>query len=136
MTTLQVLCTVSSLLSFALAAFYAWRAAECADRAHGSEQRLSIMRGQVVGLEASVVALDDRLKRLNGKVAREKRGVPDEPIDPTDLAFPPSAVCENWLRSQTEGPSSTAAKCECAYCESRRADRMARRASMRLGVKS
>jgi hypothetical protein len=133
----QVLLTGFSLFAMAFCVFFAWRAGESAESAKHSEHRLSIMRGQVAGLEAAVMALDDRLKRLNGKVAADRywNGRSDEQpeLEPVNA----DEVCPNWAQAQRDGPGSQASMCTCAYCETRREQRRARRASVRpTGVKS
>lgn len=131
---LEVLFTVLSLCALVVCALLALDARESAIRAGQSEHRLSIMRGQVKGLEVGLTALDESHKKLAGRVYADQywRGQRDEQPE----LQPSTAVCENWARSQTEGPMSAAARCECDYCEGKRADRAKRRASMRSGVKS
>jgi hypothetical protein len=130
----EVLLTGFALFAMAFCAYFAWRAGESAESAKHSEHRLAIMRGQVAGLEAAVVALDDRLKRLNGKVAADRYWNNQRDEQPQLAPVRPDGssrdVCENWALAQREGPTSAAAQCVCDYCESMRADRAARRAKL------
>lgn len=139
---LQVLFTVFALFAAVLCSVCAYVARESAQRAAHSEHRLSIMRGQVAGLEAALMGLDAKHQKLAGRVYADEfwRGKrlnqPDLALDGVDAAADAALTCENWKRAQLEGPMSPAAKCECAYCENRREVRAQRRASMRTGVKS
>lgn len=137
---LEVLFTVLSLCALVVCALLALDARESAIRAGQSEHRLSIMRGQVKGLEVGLTALDESHKKLAGRVYADQywRGKRDEQPELTPSAFAgvDSVECGNWAIAQREGPLSEAAKCECSYCEAKRADRARRRASMRSGVKS
>lgn len=137
-----VLLTGFALFAAAFCVYFAWRAGESAERAAHSEHRLAIMRGQVAGLCTSIEVLDDKQRRLAGRVYADQywRGQREEqpelaPVDDLPRA-PMGDECENWKRAQQLGPSSPEASCKCAYCESKRADRAARRAKLRAGVKS
>lgn len=134
---LTLLLTVLSLLASVTASIMAILARTHADRAAHSEHRLSIQRGKVAGLEASLMGLDAKFQKLAGRVYADQywRGQKEEQplLEPVS---PDGSVCENWAIAQSEGPSSSAALCGCAYCESKRADRAARRAKLRTGVKS
>lgn len=118
----------------------AFLARQSADRAVHSEHRLAIMRGQVAGLEAAMMGLDAKHQKLAGRVYADEywRGKPDRQpeLEPTNPAGDSYDICENWQTAQRDGPSSPAAGCECAYCNAKRADRAARRAKLRAGVKS
>lgn len=132
MTSLQVLLTGCALIGSGFAFYFAWVAGLNAEKAAHSEHRLSIMRGQVKGLEVAVVALDEQLNKLRGHVyvARRKDRQDELP------RVPEGGECENWRTAQRDGPSSPAAGCECEYCNARRADRAQRRANLRAGVKT
>lgn len=140
MLTLTLLCTVLSLCASIFATFMAIKARESADRAAHSEHRLAIMRGQVGGLEAALMGLDAKFQKLAGRVYADEywRGKKAEQpeLQPSAFAGIDSTECGNWAIAQREGPTSEAAKCECSYCEAKRADRARRRASLRSGVKS
>lgn len=138
-----VLFTVLSLCASCLASVMALLARKSADNAAHSEHRLAIMRGQVRGLEVSVAAVDDGLRKLRGRVyadqywngKREEQPELEPHVPHTDRWNDPTKTCDNWATAQREGPGSPAAGCECEYCNSRRADRAARRAKLRAGVK-
>lgn len=136
----QVLLTGFAIFGAAFAVYFAWRAGISAEKAEHSEHRLAIMRGQVRGLEVTVTALDESLRKLHGKVAADRywAGKRDEQPElvPTEPDGRARDVCENWSRAQSEGPLSPAARCECAYCQAQRENRAKRRASMRSGVKT
>lgn len=135
----QVFFTAFALLACAVSIYFAWRSGESAANASHSEHRLAIMRGQVSGLCTSIEALDDKHRRLAGRVYADQywNGQREEqpslrPLAPSaDDGFTIAGECANWTIAQKEGPSSTAAKCECSYCNARRADRAARRAKLR-----
>lgn len=134
----QVLLTGLSLLAAGLGAYLAWRAGEGAERAEHAAHRLSIMRGQVAGLEAAMMGLDEKHRKLAGRVYADQywRGRDEQPeLAPTEPDGRSRDVCENWAIAQREGPNSRAASCECAYCNARREDRAQRRAKLRAGVK-
>ena len=130
----QWLLTAFALFGAGYACYFAWRAGQSAERAAHSEHRLAIMRGQVAGLEISMTAMDDRLKRLNGKVAADAYWNGQRAEQPQ--LQPLDGACDNWRTAQREGPNSDAAKCQCQFCEAARATRSARRASLRSGVKT
>lgn len=123
-----------ALICAGFAGWAALTARESAKRAEHSEHRLSIMRGQVAGLEASIMGLDAKHQKLAGRVYADEywRGKrEDQPeLQPAAPAIA-GTTCENWTTAQRDGPQSPAAKCECAYCESRRAARAAARATLK-----
>ena len=137
---LTVLFTGLSLFAGAVAALMAVMARESAAKAAHSEHRLAIMRGQVAGLEASLMGLDAKFQKLAGRVYADEywRGKNDRQpeLEPTAPDGSSRDICENWASAQRDGPMSAAAQCVCAYCEAKRADRAARRAKLRAGVKS
>lgn len=135
-----ILLTGCALIAAAFACYFAWRAGESAERAAHSEHRLAIMRGQVAGLCTSIEVLDDKHKRLAGRVYADEywRGKRPEQaeLEPHVVDVDVDVdVCENYQRAQQEGPTSPAASCACGYCEAKRADRAARRARLRSGSK-
>lgn len=136
----QFLFTSFAMLMFGFCAYFAWRAGQSAERAEHSEHRLAIMRGQVKGLEVGMAALDEQHKRLAGRVYADEywRGKRKEQPDLLATPLPDEGrflhtgpVCENWKIAQRDGPTSPGARCECEYCNARRADRAARRATLR-----
>ena len=128
----QIFFTAFALLACAISSYAAWRALEHARAAAHSEHRLAIMRGQVAGLCTSIEVLDDKHKRLAGRVYADEywRGKRD---DQAELVPQPSVgdPCPKWAQAKVDGPLSAAAKCECAYCDSQRAQRAAARATFR-----
>lgn len=136
---LTLLFTGLSLLAVAACVFYANLARESARKAEHSEHRLAIQRGQVAGLEASLMGLDAKFQKLAGRVYADQywRGKREEQpeLEPTRPDGTSRDICPNWSLAQKEGPSSPAAQCTCDYCESRRAERAERRAKLRAGVK-
>jgi outer membrane murein-binding lipoprotein Lpp len=76
-------------------------------------------------LEHEIENLDAQLHKLRGKIyasTRETQTI--EIAKAVSLETP----CDNWLAAKNEGPSSKAAKCECAYCDAQRRARTAFRA--------
>lgn len=134
---MQVLFTAFAMLLCGAAAYFAFRAGVSAEKASHSEARLTIMRGQVKGLEVGLTALDEQHKKLAGRVYADQywRGKREEQPElvPT-MENDPGAPCENWKLAQQAGPNSTAAQCDCTYCNAKREERRQRRASMRSGV--
>lgn len=101
------------------------RAQRACDGAEHSSSRLITMRGRLTGLEGAVDALDRKHRKLAGRVyaneREERENAAYEEDDPPRRPVPgPEPDCENWLRSQVEGPSSDAAKCQCYICERKR----------------
>lgn len=135
-----LLYTLFALVAACVSAYFAWQAGDRARAAQHSEHRLAIMRGQVAGMEAWLTAQDEKFRKLAGRVYADEywRGKNDaQPeLQPSSAAGADHVECGNWTIAQREGPQSEAARCECAYCAARRADRAARRAKLRAGVKS
>lgn len=138
-----VLCTALSLCASIAATIMAFVARESATSAKHSEHRLAIMRGQVAGLEAAMMGHDEKFRKLAGRVYADQywRGQRDEQPElnpaPTEPDGRSRDVCENWARAQQDGPGSVPSMCTCAYCESMREARAARRrATLPRGVKS
>ena len=98
---------------------------------HADELRKALDRLTVA--EREVEALRRELRKLAGKFYATVAEL-EEPEPQPMAALNP--VCENWAMAQQEGPLSPAALCECNYCQARRQERIARRASLRSGVKS
>jgi hypothetical protein len=140
MTGVEFLFTCFSLFAAGFCVYFAWRAGESAEKAAHSEHRLAVMRGQVAGLEAAMMGLDEKHRKLAGRVYADEywRGKNDaQPeLQPSYDASQLGAACPNYVAAQQDGPESAAAKCKCSYCEGKRADRAARRAKLRAGVKS
>jgi hypothetical protein len=136
----QLLFTVFALVASCAASYFAWVAGDYARKAAHHEHRLAIMRGQVAGLEAAMMGLHEQHKKLAGRVYADQywngQRAEQPMLEPVEPDGRSRDICENWATAQREGPSSRAAGCECAYCNARRADRAARRAKLRVGVKT
>jgi len=92
-------------------------------------------RHRVTSLERDVAALRRELRKLSGKFYATLAQIEDEPDDSAEVdefagIQPLDAQCDNWTLAQRDGPTSDAAKCECVYCLSRRAERRALRAAL------
>lgn len=93
-------------------------------------------RARLTSLERDVDALRRELRKLGGRFYALAAELEEPEPNPVGVITETSPVCENWSTAQREGPLSPAAQCACAYCERRRAERAARRANLRSGVKS
>lgn len=109
-----------------------WRAQEC----HGHAQRLATMRSRVTALEGSAESLLAQHRKLAGRFYAMLADIED-PEPPESLFEPPAplvqsglAVCENWAIACDQGPTSAAARCDCAYCNWQRAERARTRARL------
>lgn len=102
-----------------------------ARNAEATALKLRAERDRVTVLEREVDALRRELRKLSGRfyaALREAESeAPPAPAEtPTPDGFAP--FCENYGSAQLLGPTSQAAKCECAYCTEMRARRqLARR---------
>jgi len=74
---------------------------------------------RVAELEAGLEFLQRSNRKELGKLWKKVGLEKNEIAQPTLLA----ATCENWAVAQREGPTSSAARCDCSYCETRRAER-------------
>ena len=126
----QVLLTGFAIFSAGFCVYFAWRAGISAEKASHSEHRLAIMRGQVRGLEVALAALDASHQKLAGRIYAGMRR-DREPANAEANELVAGVECEYWAIAQQDGPNSEAAKCGCAWCEAKRAERARRRASMR-----
>lgn len=113
---------LSALLALLSTAMAVWAQRACA-MCHEQAMRLNTSRGRIVALEAAIEGLDTRLRKLSGQFHATKH-VPEEMPGPRQLVETPvGPICENWARACDEGPSSTAAACQCDYCERQRFER-------------
>jgi hypothetical protein len=109
---------------------------QCEDHANDAEAAKIAMiedRHRITALERDVLALRRELRKLSGKFYAEQRmrEPPDDDDDyPGDVDPAQGPVCENWTASQTLGPGSSQAGCECGYCLMRRFERQALRAAL------
>lgn len=114
-------CALALLIGCTICAVLAFRARnEAAD----IEDHLRRSLGRIAALEAELDVLAKQLQKLRGKLYADKTA--DQEKLPIAIAETPA--CENWLIAQRDGPRSAAAKCECADCTRRRAEREAFRA--------
>ena len=119
------LCTVGAL--FALYGAYEARAYTRIVQKEAA--RLAALRGRVQSLEDGAESLLKQHRKLRGAFYAAQAEAEDEldahehNAELIDAGMAPGPVCENYLRSQTEGPRSEAAQCMCAYCLGRRAER-------------
>lgn len=90
-----------------------------ADDCEESTMAVSAERARITNIERDVDALRRELRKLSGKFYAAQR----EDEYPTEPDGRSRDVCENWGRAQLEGPMSKAARCDCAYCTDRRAQR-------------
>ena len=116
--------------------------ARCNNHADAAEEARNALledRHRVTALERDVAALRRELRKLAGKFYATLAQLEGEPPDDDDDDEPerlgygpifnprqtplPLAACENWLTAKQAGPDSEAAKCECLYCMTQRAER-------------
>lgn len=93
---------------------------------------LSVKLGNAVAICDNVQLELDALRKahykLRGAFYETKRDRHQEQqLQLPELATS-SAACDNWATAQRDGPTSTAAACECAYCTMMREARAAFRA--------
>lgn len=81
--------------------------------------KLNQMQGRVIALEGAIEQLSAQQRKLSGKFYQERQ----KPIQIPETAIVEPAFCANFAQAQIEGPTSTPARCECAYCTMRRAQR-------------
>lgn len=74
---------------------------------------------------ADLDRVDDSFRKLRGYVYGKLQHEPSArlPILQNELVKPTTEQCENWATAQRDGPTSAAARCECQYCEGKRAER-------------
>jgi len=96
-------------------------------RAQRSEESLRRSVGRISALEFETATLASQIHKLRQKIYSTKAPPAASEIADAPNTFP---ACENWLRAQTEGPSSQAAKCACDYCIAQRNNREAVRAKL------
>jgi hypothetical protein len=132
-----------ALLSTALA-YIAFSQAQRANDAQIASARaagkLNAMAGRVIALEGALESLQAQHRKLSGKfhAAQHSETPPsaDVGLAPAELRKPatpePAGLqyCDNWEASLVYGPKSPEAKCDCAYCNWRRAERARTRAEL------
>ena len=112
-----------ALLGCIFCAALAFRARnECID----TETSLRRLIGRLAAVEAELEVVTKQQQKLRGKLYQSKTA--DEEKLP--IAISETPICENWQIAQRDGPRSAAAKCECADCTRRRAEREATRARL------
>lgn len=144
---------VITLLSTIAAAVLLWRCMLVHDRVDEAETRINVTvfklrdeRARVTVVERDLDALRRELRKLSGKFYASQRDCQPIELHPDychehggHLRDSPACdvekrrpleVCENWAVAKHEGPHSDAAKCDCLYCMTQRADRARTRAAL------
>lgn len=117
-------CALLILAGCVVCVVLAYRARnECDETEHALRRAL----GRIAGLEAELAVLVAQVQKLRGKLYRLKQDPQEETANEIAKPFAQGIACENYLRAQTEGPSSSAAQCACDYCNAKRAERDALR---------
>lgn len=125
---IALLLTVINVMVFVLTVSKARTAAdECAS--------IRMARGRLIANEAAIETLAAQFRKLQGKFyKRVQQEREEEPVEEERARFEENQlsfegiVCENWMIAKREGPSSTAATCECDYCAYQREARRQARA--------
>lgn len=119
---MQLLLTTISTMLLIVSLIAMIRAAAAADRAEHHERSLRNALGRLAALEGSHESLMAQHRKLSGRfyalradLTTPEDDVADEPVF-TDPEPSRLAVCENYALSQTQGPQSAAARCDCPYC--------------------
>lgn len=133
---IEILSTALSLFAF-LGCLLAYTRAEreadrCCDLAREYEQhvlQIKNERNRISALERDTEVLRNSLRKVSGAFYASLREVDDEPCracgtralnDKHEHVFS-APVCENYAIAQREGPLHAAARCDCNYCQGRRA---------------
>lgn len=127
-TAIQLVLFIASVIALVRAERERDRCHEVLRRCEAVALKLRAERDRVTTLERESDALRRWIKKLEGRfyaAAREEQETPKHELAPVIASAP---VCENYARSQTEGPNSEAARCPCPYCEERRQAKRAFRA--------
>lgn len=99
---------------------FALGSAFCAWIAYDQARELTSSRARITNNEHELDLLNAHIHKLRQKIYSTKHETKAiEIVQPLEQA----EACENWLRAQTDGPSSKAAKCGCDYCIAKRNDR-------------
>ena len=105
--------------------------ADCFEQAY----QLRSERNRITVSEREIEALRRELRKLSGKFYADLKMREEEDADGDleDFDTDPltagrtsirlSDVCQNWVDAKQAGPGSEAAKCECLYCMTQRAER-------------
>lgn len=118
--------TTATFLFTAFALICALIGVVCVKLCQDHVQSLRSTLGRIVQLEHELSALNASLHKVRQKIYYNARK-----SDEIEIAQPISAAeCDNWLAAQTQGPSSSAAKCACNYCIAQRNERDALRAKL------
>ena len=127
-----LLCAAIWIMQVAVQAMH--NAQSWARLAEKTAMQLRSERDRVTTSERELDALRRELRKLSGKFYQQQREILEEAADLAEanepLGVPALRVCENWELSQTLGPRSEAASCECDYCTRRREHRRALRAAL------
>lgn len=117
------LLTGIQFLLLVVGVYYAYVAARSAEHADREGRRLGTFLARVIALEGGLEQLNKQHRKLAGAFHatryQDELALTNNAPDNKQLL----PACENWVTAQRDGPRSTAARCECAYCTERRAER-------------
>jgi hypothetical protein len=91
------------------------------------ERALRQAIGRIAALEHEQAVIASHVHKLRQKIYSTKS---EEKAIEIANATATLATCENYSAAQREGPQSQAAKCDCAFCEAKRAERDALRVKL------
>jgi septal ring factor EnvC (AmiA/AmiB activator) len=150
-TALAVVCVFACFLAVTRTDRTLDRCKDWADQCASDRGELLEDRHRLTSVERDVAALRRELRKLSGKFYSTLSAIEEREADEFDASYDRDqdaagdsdrqldafagiqnleAQCENWKAAQTLGPSSDAAKCECVYCLSKRAERRALRSAL------
>lgn len=136
---MDILFTALSLVAFVGCLLSLQHGSKQTALAHGhylkAEALTLTLKGQVdrvTIVERDVEALRRELRKLSGRVYAEIQRRAEEPNEERlELELPsPIGACDNWTKALTDGPRSTASKCECPFCTAMRTQRRAEKAAI------
>jgi hypothetical protein len=119
--------TAIALIGALLASVAAYTARVHRDHAEREGRRIAALRARVLSLDAMVETLTQQHRKLRGAFYQSRAPIEPEPPAEDQLELD---VCDNWRRAVVEGPTSSAASCECNYCARARVNRAAVRAKL------
>lgn len=111
--------TSLQLLSVVVGVWLLMRSADAVASVNHEVHRLRQMIGRLTALEASHESLYTQHRKLAGKFHAQRWAQEQEQEQPDyeeARVAVDTATCDNYRLAQIEGPSSRAAKCECALC--------------------
>lgn len=121
-----VLCLLSTACAFA-AFTYMQRANDAQVACGRAVGKLNAMSGRVIALEGAVESLQRQHRKLSGAFYQSRNSdtpaSPDVGLAPAEVRSPALRYCENWQLAMMGGPHCDAARCDCEYCNWKRAER-------------